>query len=127
MLFLVLNTVSYAADKSPISVHILDTQTGMSPVGVNVKLEKLVDEEWIYINEATTDEMGRISNLFVNDKAFESGYYRVLFETGEWFEKQNQDTFFPKIPVIFNVLDAKQHYHISLLLSAYGYSTYRGN
>jgi len=53
--------------------------------------------------------------------------YRVVFETGDWFEAQDAASFFPEIPVVFTMDGALEHYHVPLLLSPYGYSTYRGN
>ena len=57
----------------------------------------------------------------------EAGIYKVTFKTEDWFKKNKQDTFFPEVPVIFKVDGSVSHYHIPLLLSPYGYSTYRGN
>ncbi|MCY1462960.1 5-hydroxyisourate hydrolase [compost metagenome] len=56
-----------------------------------------------------------------------AGEYRIVFETGEHFARQGKSTFFPRIPVEFKMEGASQHYHIPLLLSPFGYSTYRGN
>ncbi|MGR9580132.1 hydroxyisourate hydrolase [Pandoraea commovens] len=115
------------ADVNPISVHILDQQTGKPPVGVAVVLERMHGESWQKIASGETDAHGRIKSLFPKGERFTKGEYRVIFKTGEYFGKMKQDTFFPEIPVLFRVVDATQHYHIPLLLSQYGYSTYRGN
>ncbi|MEG2883693.1 MAG: hydroxyisourate hydrolase, partial [Acinetobacter sp.] len=56
-----------------------------------------------------------------------TGIYKVTFKTGEWFQQNKQSSFFPEVPVIFEVDGTVPHYHIPLLLSPYGYSTYRGN
>ncbi|MGC3873122.1 hydroxyisourate hydrolase [Halomonas sp. GXIMD04776] len=120
-------TLAQAAD-NPLSVHVLNIQDGKPSGGVEVVLEKQTDGGWETLNQATTDEeSGRISALFPKDQAFESGVYRVTFETGDWFEAHDTETFFPEIPVPFKVEDTDQHYHIPLLLSPYGYSTYRGS
>ena len=79
------------------------------------------------ISEATTNAQGRITALFPESKAFETAVYKVTFKTGDWFKSNNQKTFFPEVPVIFQVDGSVKHYHIPLLLSPYGYSTYRGN
>lgn len=115
-----------AAD-NPLSVHVLNIQTGQPSQGVDVELERRTDAGWESLATATTDEAGRISALYPADKAFLPGVYRVTFETGEWFEAHDTDTFFPNIPVPFQVDDTEQHYHVPLLLSPYGYSTYRGS
>ena len=79
------------------------------------------------ISEASTNEQGRITALFPENKNFKTAMYKVTFKTGEWFKQHNQKTFFPEVPVIFEVDGSVKHYHIPLLLSPYGYSTYRGN
>ncbi len=68
-----------------------------------------------------------ISALFPQDKTASAGSYRVVFKTGDFYKKNNQKTFFPEIPVEFNMEASGEHYHIPLLLSPFGYSTYRGN
>ena len=74
-----------------------------------------------------TDANGRISALYPEGKQAEQGTYKVVFKTGDYFKKAGRDTFFPEIPVIFDVKNVDQHYHIPLLLSPYGFSTYRGS
>ncbi|QEA38279.1 hydroxyisourate hydrolase [Pistricoccus aurantiacus] len=120
-------TLTQAAD-NPLSVHVLNIQNGKPTGGVEVILEKKIDSGWETLNQATTEEdSGRISALFPEDKEFTEGVYRVTFETGDYFDAQGTDTFFPEIPVPFKVESTDQHYHIPLLLSPYGYFTYRGN
>lgn len=77
--------------------------------------------------QGTTNEQGRIAELFPAKQPFEAGEYRVVFKTGEYYQKIKHETFFPEIPVIFQVKQTDQHYHIPLLLSPYGFSTYRGS
>ena len=73
------------------------------------------------------DAQGRITALYPEGKALEKGTYRVTFKTGDWFATQKASTFFPEVPVIFEADGSVEHYHIPLLLSPYGFSTYRGN
>ncbi|WP_083007490.1 hydroxyisourate hydrolase [Halomonas sp. GT] len=115
-----------AAD-NPLSVHVLNIQNGQPSPGVDVGLERHTDTGWELLATATTDDAGRVSALYPAGEAFLPGTYRVTFETGEWFEANDTATFFPNVPVPFVVEEADQHYHIPLLLSPYGYSTYRGN
>jgi len=68
-----------------------------------------------------------ISALFPQDKTASAGSYRVVFKTGDFYKKNNQKTFFPEIPVEFHITNTTTTYHIPLLLSQYGYSTYRGS
>lgn len=115
------------ADTNPLSVHVLNLQDGLPSPGVNVTLEKQNGADWQLLNAGTTSEQGRITELYPAGKALEKGTYRVVFKTGEWFKQHTTKTFFPEVPVIFEVDGTVPHYHIPLLLSPYGYSTYRGN
>ena len=112
---------------NPLSVHVLNLENGLPSPGVNVTLEKHVGKDWQPLAQGVTNEQGRIGELFPGKQAFEAGEYRVVFKTGEYFKKVGRDTFFPEIPVIFEVKNVDQHYHIPLLLSPYGFSTYRGS
>ncbi|WP_397455189.1 hydroxyisourate hydrolase [Pseudomonas versuta] len=112
---------------NPLSVHVLNLENGLPSPGVNVTLEKHVGQNWQPLAQGVTNEQGRIGELFPDKQAMEAGQYRVVFKTGDYFKKAGRDTFFPEIPVIFEVKNADQHYHIPLLLSPYGFSTYRGS
>ena len=112
---------------NPLSVHVLNLENGLPSPGVNVTLEKHVGKDWQSLSQGVTNEQGRIGELFPAKQTLEAGEYRVVFKTGEYFKKVGRDTFFPEIPVIFEVKNVDQHYHIPLLLSPYGFSTYRGS
>ncbi|WP_445621135.1 hydroxyisourate hydrolase [Kushneria sp. Sum13] len=125
-------TLSQAADsasthKNPLSVHVLNTQTGTPSSGVEVMLEQKTDSGWQTLATQTTNADGRIPALYPKGETMEAGVYRVVFETGDWYERQGTETFFPEIPVPFQVESGVAHYHIPLLLSPYAYSTYRGS
>ncbi|MBH8581849.1 hydroxyisourate hydrolase [Bisbaumannia pacifica] len=120
-------TLPALAADNPLSVHVLDIQTGQPSPGIEVHLERHTDGGWQPLASGETASSGRISALYPEQTPFEPGAYRVIFATGDWFAEQDTETFFPEIPVHFEVTDAEQHYHIPLLLSPYGYSTYRGN
>ena len=79
--------------------------------------------------DGVTDEQGRIRALVPTEALpkWAAGDYRVVFRTGEFYARQKQETFFPEIPVVFHVDNAQQHTHVPLLLSPFGFSTYRGN
>lgn len=115
-----------AAD-NPMSVHVLNIENGLPSPDVNVTLEQKQNDGWEELNAAVTGDKGRINALYPEDMALENGTYRVTFDTGEWFENHDTETFFPEIPVVFAIDGELEHYHIPLLLSPYGYSTYRGN
>lgn len=116
------------AESNPLSVHVLNLENGLPSSGIEVKLEQKIGSNWKLLSSAVTNEQGRISDLYpAGEKIDSKATYKVTFETGKWFEKNKTETFFPEIPVIFKADGNLKHYHIPLLLSPYGYSTYRGN
>lgn len=115
---------------NPLSVHVLDLQTGQPSPGIRVDLERRgAGGDWQPLGHATTDAQGRIRALVpaAELSRWTTGDYRVVFRTGEFYARQQQASFFPEIPVVFRVESAQQHYHVPLLLSPFGFSTYRGN
>lgn len=115
------------ADGNPLSVHVLNLENGLPSAGVSVTLEEHVGDQWQSLSQGVTNQQGRISELFPANRSIKPGEYRVVFKTGDYYKKANRETFFPEVPVIFRVKQADQHYHIPLLLSPYGFSTYRGS
>ena len=115
------------ADGNPLSVHVLNLENGLPSAGVSVTLEQQVGDQWQSLSEGVTNQQGRITELFPADRSMKPGEYRVVFKTGDYYKKAGRETFFPEVPVIFQVKQADQHYHIPLLLSPYGFSTYRGS
>jgi len=120
-------TVAPAAAINPLSVHVLNLQDGLPSADVAVTLEQRVGDGWTMLGEGVTNAQGRIPALFPAGVAMVRGTYRVTFKTGKWFAEHKSPTFFPEIPVIFTADGSVPHYHVPLLLSPYGYSTYRGN
>jgi hydroxyisourate hydrolase len=102
-----------------LSTHVLDTAEGRPAVAVSVTLERRMDGGWQHVGEGVTDADGRIAALGV---ALGSGIYRLVFATGE-----AGSPFFPEVHVVVDLDDAEGHYHVPLLLSPYGYTTYRGS
>ncbi len=102
-----------------ISTHVLDTGSGKPAAGVRVTLDRRASEGWEEVNSATTDGDGRVADLG-SDLA--PGSYRLRFDTGAY---GNQ--FYPEVAVAVDLDDSSEHYHIPLLLSPFGYSTYRGS
>lgn len=111
-----------------ITTHILDVSTGVPARGVAVRLERqTANEDWEVIGRGETDDDGRLRDLLASDALLETGNYRLTFETGAYFARQQIEGFYPQATVTFTVRDAAQHYHVPLLLSPFGYSTYRGS
>ena len=111
---------------SRITTHILDTSIGKPAQGVSVLLEQKNYEAWKKIAEGTTNTDGRINDLLSEDKIPGAGIYRLVFETASYFKKQNVKTFYPLVTIEFEITGSS-HYHVPLLLSPYGYSTYKGS
>ncbi|NHB58273.1 hydroxyisourate hydrolase [Acinetobacter shaoyimingii] len=124
---LALTMSSFAFAQNPLSVHVLNTETGLPSANVDVVLEAQQGDKWVKLNEDKTNADGRISELYPKETELRKGVYRVTFKTGDWFKAQNKRSFFPEVPVVFVIDGSLEHYHIPLLLSSYGYSTYRGS
>ena len=111
---------------SAITTHVLDTARGCPAAGVGVELEQLdARRSWTPIARGTTDDDGRLRTLMPAGAAAMPGTYRLVFATAEYYAGHGSDAFFPTVIVVFSVGDAP-HYHVPLLLSPFGYSTYRG-
>jgi 5-hydroxyisourate hydrolase len=107
---------------SPITTHVLDTARGLPAAGVAVTLERGPD--WTEVGSGRTGEDGRIAGL---GSPQAPGPYRLRFETGPYFEASGTAAFFPEVTVQFAVERPEEHHHVPLLLSPFGYSTYRGS
>jgi 5-hydroxyisourate hydrolase len=110
-----------------ISTHILDTSLGRPAANVPVTLDQNVDGTWCQISTQTTDADGRAKQLLPPQSGLAAGTYRIVFDTGSYFEAQKLQGLYPKVEITFLVRDPAAHYHIPLLLTANGYSTYRGS
>lgn len=113
---------------SPITTHILDTSKGAPAAGVTVSLECLdAAGTWQPIGRGVTDDDGRIGDLVPAGTTLGAAVYQLLFEVGPYFQDQGVDSFYRTIPIVFDIGDPHQHYHVPLLLNPFGYSTYRGS
>jgi 5-hydroxyisourate hydrolase len=117
---------------SPITAHVLDTALGRPARALTVKLEVAAGAGagssggWTLLAERSTDDDGRVSDLLPAGR-LETRTYRVTFDTGAYFRAAGRPTFYPRVEVIFDVIAPDEHHHIPLLLSPFGYSTYRGS
>ena len=110
-----------------ISTHILDTALGRPAAGVPVTLALMEKGDWSLINEAVTDADGRCKHLLPSTQSLQRAQYRIHFETAAYFERNQLQGLYPYVEIVFAVSDKEQHYHIPLLLTANGYTTYRGS
>lgn len=107
---------------SAITTHILDTSIGQPARNVAVALE---DAHGDVIGRGRTDQDGRCRNLL--KLPLQSGRYRISFDVAAYFLERDIHCFYPIVHIDFEVFDAEQHYHVPLLISPFGYSTYRGS
>src|SRR5262245_23485869 len=113
---------------SPITTHVLDTALGRPAQGVAVVLElQRADGGWTELARGTTNADGRIPDLLPDGALLQKGTYRVTFDTGSYHRAQGVETFYPLVQVLARFEETGGHYHIPLLLSPFGYSTYRGS
>ncbi len=126
-LLLAVTSFTFAQSNYQLSSHILDISKGMPATGVTIKLEKLQKDKvsWNIVDQKTTDNAGRVGNFLPADKS-NAGIYRLTFLIQDYFKQSNTESFYPFIEVVFEIKDEK-HYHVPITLSAFGYSTYRGN
>jgi 5-hydroxyisourate hydrolase len=111
---------------SDITTHVLDTSLGHPAAGVPVTLEAREGATgWKQLGWGATDTDGRLQNLA--PEPLPAGTYRLTFDTRAYFESRQTASFYPEVAVVFEVRDAAAKYHIPLLISPYGYSTYRGS
>ena len=128
VVLLMVTSVTFAQNqKYQLSSHILDVSKGTPAVGVSIRLEKYNEQTkiWSFVDEKITDKNGRITDFLKADTT-NFGIYKLTYYTREYFEKDAIESFYPFIEVVFQIKDSN-HYHVPITLSAYGYSTYRGN
>lgn len=118
---------------SGVTAHVLDTTLGKPAAGVEIVLAQLAGaaagqgmDPFAAVGHAVTNDDGRISDLS-RGAGLRAGTYRITFNSGAYFARRGVPSFYPQVEVIFQVTDPAQHYHIPLLLSPFGYSTYRGS
>lgn len=113
---------------SGITTHVLDTSRGRPAEGLAITLERL-DASGVAqrIGGGTTDAAGRSGSLLPDGAAAAPGTYRLTFETAAWYARTGADSLYPRVVVEFEVREPASSYHLPLLLSPYGYSTYRGS
>lgn len=125
-LALLLGAVATPAAAADISTHVLDLARGVGGKAVPVVLSKRGDDgRWQKVGSATTDADGRVRS-FGNRASVDTGTYRLQFDMSR-YPDASASPFFPEITLTFRVIDKAGHYHVPVVVSPYGYSTYRGN
>lgn len=112
---------------SRISTHILDIALGKPAADVPVRLERQEASGWHELASARTDQDGRCSQLLPENEALVPGIYRLNFDTASYFSSRKVEGLYPRVDIAFSVGEKDQSFHIPLLLSPNGYSTYRGS
>lgn len=114
-----------------LTTHVLDTSRGRPAAGVSITLFRVNGMNHTKIAEAVTNADGRTDAPMLEGKGFAEGRYELIFSVGDYLRNTGQTAgevlFLEEIPIRFGVPDASQHYHVPLLISAFGYSTYRGS
>jgi 5-hydroxyisourate hydrolase len=111
---------------SQLTTHVLDVNKGRPAEGISVYLFRQHNDDWTEITLASTNKDGRIPHLIQKDVILEPGVYKLRFLTSEYFDKQGIQSFYPYVEIIFSIT-GPEHFHVPLLLNAFGYSTYRGS
>jgi 5-hydroxyisourate hydrolase len=109
-----------------LSTHILDTALGRPATGVKLTLSQNTGNAWHIIGHGITDTDGRCKSL-IGDVPFSPATYKIRFDTAAYYAAQNLTGLYPFVEIVFTATDPTQHYHIPLLLTANGYTTYRGS
>lgn len=114
-----------------LTTHVLDTAQGRPGNNLRIEIFRLEGDSRTRLGEVITNDDGRCDAPILEGEAFTTGEYELLFHAGEYLDAQgaagDKPRFLDRIPLRFGVANADQHYHVPLLLSAFGYSTYRGS
>ena len=114
-----------------LTTHVLDTARGVPAAGISILLYRVTGNSHKKIAEAVTNNDGRTDNPILPAEQFAVGTYELIFQAGDYLRATGQagadPLFLDQVPIRFGMSDAEAHYHVPLLLSPYGYSTYRGS
>jgi len=122
--------MSAVPQRSPITTHVLDVSLGRPASGVSLSLARATSgaqpPTFVELAQGTTDADGRATQLLAQG-SLEAGTYRIRFEVLPYFARDGRASFYPHVDIVFVVAALDEHYHVPLLLSPFGYSTYRGS
>ena len=108
-----------------ITTHVLDTATGQPASGMRIDLNRSEAGRWSRLGQFCTNPDGRCDGPLLEGEALAAGLYEIVFHVGDW--RRGEPGFYDTIPIRFTVVDADAHHHVPLILSPFGYSTYRGS
>ncbi|XP_006141414.1 5-hydroxyisourate hydrolase isoform X2 [Tupaia chinensis] len=113
---------------SPLTTHVLDTASGLPARGLCLCLSRLEDQgqQWTELRKSCTDLDGRCPRLLMPGQ-MKAGTYKLSFNTGDYWKKRGQESFYPYVEVVFTITNETQKFHVPLLLSPWSYTTYRGS
>jgi len=114
-----------------LTTHVLDTAQGHPGSGIRIELSRRNGQEWTVVNEAVTNDDGRVDSPLLDGDDFTQGNYQLVFYAADYFRNSGieltEPAFLDDVVIRFGVAHADQHYHVPLLISPYSYSTYRGS
>lgn len=114
-----------------LTTHVLDTALGRPAMGMQIELYRLGGAQRIHLKTVVTDGDGRTDGPMLKDEAFAVGEYELVFNAGDYLDRSEvpveEPRFLSTIPIRFGISDLDAHYHVPLLISPFGYSTYRGS
>jgi 5-hydroxyisourate hydrolase len=117
-------------DGGRLTTHVLDTAAGRPAAGLSIALFRLEGESRTHLKTVSTNEDGRCEAPLLAGAEFRTGEYELIFAAGDYLRRQGfalpEPAFLDKVPIRFGMAEEK-HYHVPLLVSPYGYSTYRGS
>ncbi len=114
-----------------LTTHVLDTGRGGPARGMKIDLYRIDNDDWVFLTTKVTNDDGRTDGPMLSVDDFKLGQYELLFYAGEYLDQEGAPAesprFLDRIPIRFGISDLQRHYHVPLLLSQFGFSTYRGS
>ncbi|MEM7216111.1 MAG: hydroxyisourate hydrolase [Pseudomonadota bacterium] len=110
-----------------LTTHVLDTAGGKPAANLSISLYRIDADNTKFLKSVRTNEDGRCDAPLLEGEDFRTGEYELSFDVGGYFERAEPSPFLGTVPIRFGISDPSEHYHVPLLVSPFGYSTYRGS